>query len=97
MYDLQLLRGWRLKYVLELSIGGGVNVNPSSVTVGKYSMCVHRARFGWGSAADWVKQQKDSKLCYSGEGGTDGNDLSVCTCMCGSAIDCGCMFDSSNI
>ena len=38
------------------------------------------------------------KLCSSGEGGTDGKDLPVCTCicMCGSAHDCGCMVDGSN-
>ena len=29
------------------------------------------------------------KLCSSGEGGTDGKDLPVCTCMCGSIHDCG--------
>ena len=31
----------------------------------------------------------DGKLCSSGEGGTDGKDLSVCTCVCGSTHDCG--------
>ena len=36
------------------------------------------------------------KLCSSGEGGTDGKDLPVCTCMCGSAHDCGCVVDGSN-
>ena len=30
------------------------------------------------------------------EGGTDGKDLPVCTCMCGSAHDCGCMVDDSS-
>ena len=34
-------------------------------------------------------------LCSSGEGGTDGKDLPVCTCMCGSAHDCGCVVDGS--
>ena len=29
----------------------------------------------------------DGKLCSSGEGGTDGKDLPVCTCMCGSTRD----------
>ena len=38
---------------------------------------------------------KLGKLCSSGEGGTDGKDLPVCTCMCGSAHDCGCMVDGS--
>ena len=40
----------------------------------------------------------NSKLCSSGKGGTDGKDLPVhtCTCMCGSAYDCGCMIDGSN-
>ena len=33
----------------------------------------------------------------SGEGGTDGKDLTVCTCTCGSAHDCGCMINGSNI
>ena len=28
------------------------------------------------------------------EGGTDGKDLPVCTCMCGSANDSGCMVDA---
>ena len=37
------------------------------------------------------------KLCSSGEGGTDGKDLPVCTCVCGSAHDCGCVVDGSNI
>ena len=38
----------------------------------------------------------DGKLCSSGEGGTDGKDLPVCTCMCGSAHDCGRVIDGSN-
>ena len=42
----------------------------------------------------------DGKLCSSGEGGTDGKDLSVCTCvcvcMCGSAHDRGCVVNGSN-
>ena len=33
---------------------------------------------------------------FSGEGGTDGKDLSVCACVCGSAHDCWCMVDGSN-
>ena len=40
------------------------------------------------SAADWS--------CSSGEGGTDGKDLPVGICMCGSAHDCGCGVDGSN-
>ena len=38
------------------------------------------------------------KLRSSGEGGTDDKDkdLPVCTCMCGSAHDCGCVVDGSN-
>ena len=40
--------------------------------------------------------QRDGKLCSSGEGGTDSKDLPVCTCMCGSADDCGCVVDGSN-
>ena len=40
--------------------------------------------------------QRDGKLCSSGEGGTDGNDLPVHTCMCGSAHDCGCVVNGSN-
>ena len=32
-----------------------------------------------------VEGQMDGKLCSSGEGGTDGKDLPVQTCMCGSA------------
>ena len=32
----------------------------------------------------------------SGEGGTDGKDLPVSICMCGSAHDCGCVVDGSN-
>ena len=43
-----------------------------------------------------VEGQKDDKLCSSGEGGTDGKDLPVCTCMCGSTHDCGCMVDGCN-
>ena len=43
-----------------------------------------------------VEGQMDSKLCSSGEGGTDGKDLPVCTCMCGSAHDCGCVVNVSN-
>ena len=45
-----------------------------------------------------VEGQRVGKLCSSGEGGTDGKDLPVCTCicMCGSAHDCGCVVDGSN-
>ena len=43
-----------------------------------------------------VEGQMDGKLCSSGEGGTDGEDLPVCICMCGSAHDCGCVVDGSN-
>ena len=43
-----------------------------------------------------VEGQMDGKLCSSGEGGTDGKDLSVCACVCVSAHDCGCMVDGSN-
>ena len=43
-----------------------------------------------------VEGKTDGKLCSSGEGGTDGKDLPVHTCMCGSAHDCGCMVDGSN-
>ena len=33
-----------------------------------------------------VEGQMDGKFCSSsGEGGTDGKDLSLCVCMCGSA------------
>ena len=35
--------------------------------------------------------------CSSGEGGTDGKDLPVCTCICGSAYDCGCVVNGSNV
>ena len=38
----------------------------------------------------------DGKLCSSGEGGTDGKDLPVCACLCGSAHDCGCVVEDSN-
>ena len=43
-----------------------------------------------------VEGQTDVKLCSSGEGGTDGKDLPVCTCMVGSAHECGCMVNGSN-
>ena len=43
-----------------------------------------------------VEGQMDGKLCSSGEGGTDGKDLSLCACVCGSAHDCGCVVDGSN-
>ena len=37
-----------------------------------------------------VEGQMDGMLSSSGEGGTEGNDLPVCICMCVSAHDCGC-------
>ena len=40
--------------------------------------------------------QMDGKLCSSGEEGTHGKDLPVCTCMCGSAHDCGCVVNGSS-
>ena len=43
-----------------------------------------------------VEAQTDDKLCSLGEGGTDGKDLPVRTCMCGSAHDCGCVVNGSN-
>ena len=33
---------------------------------------------------------------FLGKGGTDGKDMHVCICMCGSAHDCGCVVDGSN-
>ena len=45
-----------------------------------------------------VEGQTDGKYaCSSGEGGTDGKDLPMRTCICGSAHDCGCMVDGSNV
>ena len=38
-----------------------------------------------------VEGQGDGKLCSSGEKGTNGKDVTVCICMCGSAHDCGCV------
>ena len=43
-----------------------------------------------------VEGQTDGNLCSPGEGGTDGKDLLVRTCMWGSAHDCGCVVDGSN-
>ena len=43
-----------------------------------------------------VEGQRDGKLCSSGKGGTDGKDLPVCICMCGSTHDCGCVVDDSS-
>ena len=43
-----------------------------------------------------VKWQMNGKLSSPGEGGTDGKCLSVCTCMCGSADDCGCVVNGSS-
>ena len=43
-----------------------------------------------------VEGQMDGKFCSSGEGGTDGKDLSLCACIFGSAHDCGCMVDGRN-
>ena len=40
--------------------------------------------------------QTDSKLGFSGDRETDGKDLPVCICMCGSAHDCGCVVNGSN-
>ena len=42
-----------------------------------------------------VEGQMDGKLCSSGEGETDGKDLPVYICMCGSAHNCGCMVNGS--
>ena len=42
-----------------------------------------------------VEGQTDDRLCSSGEVGTGGN-LPVCTSMCGSAHDCGCVVNGSN-
>ena len=39
----------------------------------------------------------DGKVCSSGEGGTEGKDLPVCTCMCGSVHDCRCVVDGSGV
>ena len=43
-----------------------------------------------------VEGQTDGKLCSSGDGRTDGKDLPVRTCMCGSIHDCGCVVNGSN-
>ena len=43
-----------------------------------------------------VEGQMDGKFCSSGEGGTDGGDLPVWACVCGSAHDCGCVVDGNN-
>ena len=43
-----------------------------------------------------LRGKMDGKVCSSGEGGTDGKDLPVCACVCGSAHDCGCVVDGSN-
>ena len=43
-----------------------------------------------------VEGQTDGKLCSSGEGGADGKDLPVRTCMCSSAHGCGCVVNGSN-
>ena len=43
-----------------------------------------------------VEGQMEGKLCSSGEGRTDGKDLPVCICMCGSAHDCRCVVDGTN-
>ena len=37
----------------------------------------------------------DGKLRSPGKGGTDGKDLPVCICMCGSAHDCGCVVNGN--
>ena len=38
----------------------------------------------------------DGKLRSSVEGGTDGKDLPLCICTCGSAHDCGCVVYGSS-
>ena len=38
----------------------------------------------------------DGKLRSSGEGGTDGKNLPVGTCMCGSVHDCLCVVNGNN-
>ena len=43
-----------------------------------------------------VEEQTDGKLCSSGEGGRDGKDMPVRTCMCGSAHDCRCVVNGTN-
>ena len=43
-----------------------------------------------------LEGQTDGELCYLGEGGTDGKDLSVRTCICGSAHVYGCVVDGNN-
>ena len=43
-----------------------------------------------------VEGERDGNLCSSGERGTDGKDLSLCVCVCGSAHDGGCVVDGSN-
>ena len=42
-----------------------------------------------------VERQMDGKLRSSGERGTDGKDLPVCICMCGSVHNCGCVVNGS--
>ena len=37
-----------------------------------------------------VEGQMDGKLCSSGEGGSDGEDLPACIRMCDPTNDCGC-------
>ena len=49
----------------------------------------------WLRICSWL-ELTDGKLCSSCKGGTDGKDLPVCTCMCDSAHDCGCMVDGSS-
>ena len=43
-----------------------------------------------------VEGQRDGKLRSSGKGGTDGEDLPACICMCGSAHGYGCVVDGSS-
>lgn len=42
-----------------------------------------------------IEGQMDGKLCSLGKGETQGNVLLVCTCVCGSACNCGCVVDGS--
>ena len=41
----------------------------------------------------WIELR--GKLCSSGEEGKDGKDIPVCTCMCGSTNEGGCVVDGS--
>ena len=48
----------------------------------------------WLSICSWL-ELRGKWLSSSGEGGTDGKNLPVFICMCGSAHDCGCVIDCS--